>query len=499
MSLAKKIAHNTLTQILGKLISTLLGLFSLALITRYLGPTGFGEYATVITFLSFFAVCADFGLTLITVQLISDKTRNETKILNNLFSLRLVSIVIFLALAPLVASFFPYSPAIKLGILIALASFVFPALNQIIIGLLQKKLSMGRDALAENVGRLVLLVGIILTQKFGWGLNGVLWATGIGAGINFLVHYFLSLKFAVIKLAWDFSLWKEIIIKSWPLALTVVLNLIYLRADTLMLSVFRSSAEVGLYSAPYKIIDVLTTLPFMFAGLILPIMTTSWLEGKKDYFQKILQKSYDFMFIVAVPLVIGTQFVAQELMTLVAGSAFALSGTILKILIISVAAIFLGTMFSHAVIALDKQKKMIGFYVFTSLSSLLAYLIFIPRFSYYGAAGVTIYSEILIAIFSGYCVFKYSHFKLNLAVSFKALAAGLIMAGGLWFFNHNYLSQELINRNHVVGLILNIVLAGLTYFIALYLLGGIKKNDLQTIFKKQTTSGGQTYGANPGI
>ena len=85
MSLSAKIAHNTLIQVVGKVISTLLGLFSLALITRYLGPNGFGEYTTITTFLTFFAVLADFGLTLVTTQMISHKSEDEKKLLNNLF------------------------------------------------------------------------------------------------------------------------------------------------------------------------------------------------------------------------------------------------------------------------------------------------------------------------------------------------------------------------------------------------------------------------------
>ena len=112
MSLAKKVAHNTIIQIAGKAVSTVLGLLALAFITRYLGRTGFGEYTTVLTFLTFFAVIADFGLTLVTVQMISVRGADENKILNNIFGLRLASIIIVLLLAPLTVSLFPYSAAI---------------------------------------------------------------------------------------------------------------------------------------------------------------------------------------------------------------------------------------------------------------------------------------------------------------------------------------------------------------------------------------------------
>ncbi|MFA5000515.1 MAG: flippase [Patescibacteria group bacterium] len=487
MNLGKKVAHNTLLQIIGKIISTILGLFALAIITRQLGLGGFGEYTTVLTFLTFFAVIGDLGLTLVTAQMISGRNENENKILNNLFGLRLVSAILILALAPLTVSFFPYSPAVKFGVLISLGAFLFPALNQIIIGLFQKKLSMGRDVLAETISRLTLIAGILVVRSFGGGLNGILIATLISAGVNFIFHYFLSLKFAFIRPEFDWVIWKKIFNKSWPLAITIVLNLIYLRADTLILSLFRSPEEVGLYGATYKIIDVLTAIPFMFAGLLLPILTAAWEENNQTYFKKVLQKSFDFMAIGALPLIVGAQFLGRPIMALVAGPDFAAAGNILRVLILAVAAIFLGTIFSHAVIALDRQKKMIGFYMFTSLSSLAAYFFLIPRFSYFAAAGVTIYSEVMIAIFSAYCVFKYSRFWPKLKITAISLLSSALMGGFLYFFGPRW-------SGTIIGLLALLILSGLIYFAGLLLLGGIKKTDLQMIFKNQKKSSGPVYG-----
>jgi len=486
MSLAKRVAHNTIIQIAGKIVSTVLGLLALAFITRYLGRAGFGEYATVLTFLTFFAVIADFGLTLVTVQMICVKDAEENKILNNIFGLRLISIIAILILAPLTVVFFPYSPAIKAGVLIALASFIFPALNQVIIGLFQKKLSMGRDALAEVLSRLVLIIGILLAKKMDAGLNGILWASVASAAAGFVGHYLLASKFTWIRLEFDWLIWKKIFYKSWPLAITIVLNLIYLRADILFLSLFKGVNEVGLYAATYKIIDVLTTIPFMFAGLVLPILTSAWSDKDEDYFKRVLQKSFDFMALIAIPLIIGAQFLGQPIMTAIAGREFVASGPILKTLIFAVAAIFLGTMFSHAVIALDKQKKMIGYYIFTSLTAVAAYLILIPKYSYFGAASVTIYSEVLIAIFSALCVYKYSRFRPKLALSLKSLASAAVMGLGLYWLAP-------LGQARLSCLILVLIAASALYFITLCILGGIKRSDLETIFSRQKKSGGPTY------
>ncbi len=478
MQLSSKIAYNTIIQLIGKVISTILGLVALAMMARYLGQSGFGEYTTIINFVSFFAIIADLGLTLVTVQMISRPQVDEKKVLENLFGLRLVSILFFLALAPLVAIFLPYDATIKIGILIAAASFIFPALSQIIIGLLQKKLRMDKAVIAETIGRIILVGGIYVSIINNQGLNGILWATVISAAVNFLIGYLLAIKYYLIKPAFNFSLWLEVIKKSWPLAVTIVLNLLYLKTDTLILSLIKSSGEVGLYGAAYRIIDVLTTLPYMFAGIILPILTLSWFESRKEYFAAVLQKSFDLMAIFSIPIIAGTLVLARPLIVLVAGNEFADSGAILKILIFALAAIFLGCMFSHAVIAIDRQKEMVGAYVFVSISAVILYLIFIPPFSYFGAAAITIYSEVMIALLSAYVVWRHTKFIPNFRIVAKTVIASVIMWAVLYFIPNNLYYSWL-------GIIAGSLTAIVVYFIGLYLIKGLTKNDLKILLNKK--------------
>lgn len=486
MSLVRKVAHNTMIQIASKIVSTILGLWAIVVITRYLGPSGFGEYTTILTFLTFFAVAADFGLTLVTAQMISSPEVPERKALNNLFSFRLVSASALLMLAPLIVLLFPYSSEIKLGVLITAVSFLFPALNQVLIGLFQKKLHMSRDALAEMVSRISLVIFLIGAQRWNLGLNGILLATVASAGINFALHYFLSLHFASIRWEYDPAIWRLILSKSWPLAITIVLNLIYLRADTLFLSLFQPVEEVGLYGAAYRIIDVLTTVPFMFAGIVLPIMASNWTARRTDLFRKVTQHSFDFMIALAVPLAVGAQWFGGPIMLYAGGQDFVAAGPILRILIFGVAAIFPGTILSHAVIAIDKQKKMILFYALTSLSSLVAYLILIPRFSYFGAASVTVYSEIMIAIFSGYCVYRYSGYLPRWKMLGKSLLSSGVMAVFLALFGPD-------QHPSLAEFIWTISAAIVIYLLSLYLMRGVKRADLIKIFRGQETEGGPTY------
>jgi len=481
MKLSTKVAYNTIIQFSSKIIATGLGLIAIAIITRDLGQVGFGEYTVAMTFLSFFGIIADLGLTLVTVQMISRPGINEQKMLSNLLSLRLVSALIFLGLAPITVLLFPYSANIKLAVMIAAGSFLFIALNQILVGLFQKYLRLDKVSIAEVASRLVLLIGVIISIKFKFGLSGIMLATLIASAVNFLLLFAFSRKISRIKLGFNFALWGEIISLSWPLALTITLNLIYLKADTFLLSIIpRQSelgiiAEVGIYGAAYKVIDVVITFPFMFAGIILPIITLAWAKERQTDFKNVLQKSFDAMLILALPMIVGTLLLAKEIMVLIAGQDFAASGPVLQILILSAGAIFMGIMFSHAIIAINKQKKIISAYLFVALSSLIIYLIVIPRFSYFGAAWATLYSETAIGLAGFYLVWKYTRFFPNLKVLIKATLASILMGGVILLAKNLGLSN----------IILHILIAAPIYFIFLYLLKGIAKQDILDLINKK--------------
>ena len=115
---------------------------------------------------------------------------------------------------------------------------------------------------------------------------------------------------------------------------------------------------------------------------------------------------------------------------------------------------------------------MIGAYIFTALTALAGYLIFIPKYSYFGAAWVTVYSESVIALASFYLVIKYSGFKPKLPVLFKSLAASLIMVLAIWLT---------LNK---INLILVLSLAVVIYLLALYYFKGITRQDILDLLNK---------------
>lgn len=451
MSLARKFAYNSFVQIVGKSLSIFLGLLSVALIARYLGVSGFGRYTVLTNFLGIFAVLADLGLTMVTAQLINERPTERSRILNNLFGFRLFTASLIILSGLLIAGLLPYYRALWSILLVLSLSYFFIALNQVLVGLLQSELKTDYLMIAEVVGRLFWLFGLLISQRFGWGLLGVAAATGLSGLINFGLAWYWAGKVIKIKLAYDPVIWRDIAQRSWPLAVTIILNLLYLRADILLLNWFQGESVVGLYGAAYKVIDVLTSLPFLIVGLLLPLLTRAWANRQQQYFNSLIDSALSVLLMAVLPIIIGGQLLSGPIINLIAGSEFAAAGPILALLLLAIAGIFISCLFNHILIAINRQKIMVWPYLAVAVTAVPAYLILIERFSYWGAAAVTVYSELLIAWLAAYKSKKLINWRWPWSITYKVVIANLLMAVIIWPLRH-WAGQGSIQLLIIIGL-----------------------------------------------
>lgn len=404
MSLKRKIAGNTVVQVGGKFLGTVLGLFTVGVMTRSLGTGGYGAFTTVTSFLQFFGILVDFGLTLTMAKMIAEAPGDEDRVASNIFTLRLATAAVFFGAAPIIGMLLPYSAEVKTGIAIATLSFFFMTLSQVLVGVFQRHLAAHLAAIAEVSGRALLFAGTLAAAYAGAGLWAFVAALAAANALQFLFSLGFARRFVRIRLSADRALWRRIVAVSWPIGLSIAFNLIYLKGDIIVLSISRSQSEVGLYGAAYKVLDVITVVPMIFMGLVLPVLAADWSGGRQADFKRKLWRAFDFLTLIAVPLAVGTAAVGADLMRLVAGDAFAASGELLTILMLAGSAVFLSALFGHAVVAIGLQRKMIAAYAFDAIASLLLYLVFIPRIGAVGAAWVTVFSEAFIMAACGAAV-----------------------------------------------------------------------------------------------
>lgn len=472
MSVANKIFTNTLWQIIIRAVNILIGVISLALITRILGQAGFGYYTTIFAFVQIFMILADFGLYLTMLHDIStvEARQQENKIVNNIFTIRVLASLSVIILAPMVVWFFPYDLSVKQGVLYFIGVFFFNSLISTLTAVFSKKLEMPKVAIVDFFNKVLYVSFLLYYFIYGGNLNKILLANSITSFLAFILLVWFLKKHISLAFAWDFKYWRQIFHTTWPLAVTVVLNLIYFKADTLILSVYKSPEEVGLYGAPYRILEVITTFPHMFLSLILPIFTAAWVNKNIGKINQVLQNTFDFFSIISVLMIVGTWLLSTQLMIILSGNEFAASGPILNILILATASIFFGTLYTYLVVALKIQKKMIKYFLSAAVIGLIGYFVFIPRFSYWGAAYMTLLVEVLIWIFAYLLVKKHLSMKLNLKVLLKAIFSGAITFVLVWLMRD-------------INIVLKTVAILFIYTLCLYLTKAVDKASLMKLVR----------------
>jgi len=471
MASLKELARNYSIHLSGRILGTFFGVITIAILTRSLGDTGYGQLTTAMTFLQIFGVMVDFGLTLTLVQMISEDKADETRITGGVLGLRLVSGVVFFGLAAFIGWSLPYPLVIKLAIAIGTLSYLFMTASGMLIGVFQKHLAIWRVALAELINRFVTLGVISLFAYLAYGVVAMMLAFVIGNFLQFVFTIYFARTFVKIWPRIDLPIWKDAFLRGWPIGLSILFNLIYLKSDILFLGWFRDQSEVGIYGASYKVLDVITSMPVMYMGLALPALVLSWSKDAKADFMQLMQRSFDFFAIISFPMFVGALVVGVPLMVFVSGSEFALSGELLKVLMLAAIAVFFGSLTGHAIVALGLQKVMIWGYAVTAVVTVIGYLLVIPPYGIWGAAWMTVAAEVLITIFTFSVVSYKSKFRPNMIVFLKAIAASAVMYGVLMVMPP-------------INVLWMIVIGALVYGAVIFGIGGVKYSMIKDMLSR---------------
>lgn len=477
MTLVRKIAYNTVVSVGARMIGVALSLVSLGFIARYLGQEGFGSYALILAFLSIFNILADLGLYSLMIREISRPGADEKKVASNIFTLRIVVLLIFLSLAFITVWFFPYSLQVKLGVAIGAASFLFLSASQVLMGIFQKYLRTDKAALAEVIGRAVQLAVVVYFINLDLGLFSILVALILSAGSIFILNLLFARRHVPLTLAFDFPYWRKLLKTAFPIAVSIVLTLIYFKIDSVFLSLgfinrssFNPVADVGIYNIAYKVLEGAIFFPAMFVGLIMPLLS-KFAFSNRNQFKKIFQKTLDILVVFIVPIVIGLLLLALPIVVLIGGKEFAVSAPVLQILSLAIGLIFLGNLFGYSIIALDKQKTGAWIYFAGMVFNVIANLIFIPKYSFMGAAATTVFTELLVTVLMLILIWKTISYFPSFKITFKALLAGLVMGSFLYCFQ-------------AWNLFLLIGLGMVIYLGFLYLIGGITKKEVLMLVRR---------------
>ncbi|MBD3330482.1 oligosaccharide flippase family protein [Candidatus Peregrinibacteria bacterium] len=466
MSVARKILSNTVWQFAGKVGMAFLGLAVVKIATHYLSVEGYGEYVLVYEFLAFFGIAADLGLFTIAVREMSKNEDDIPKIIGNILSLRTILVVATMLIAVLLAFLIPdyRDSRIPLGITIASITVFLTIINGTLTSVLQTKLQMHAASIASilgkaiSVGFMVYIVFFAFPDQGDIGFFMLIGAGILGAIVTLLTTGYYVRKITPISYRFDIDLWKKVLKEALPYGLALILNTIYFRVDSILISVIRGQEEVGIYGVAMKMLEHFAILPLYFMNSVLPVLTKS-LDEKTKRYKQIISQAFNFLAAMAVPMVVGGVILAYPIIFIVStpeflsrlNKGFVGSDIAFQILIFALLFQFLNVLFAFILIAVNRQVKLLYINAVCVVFNLIANLIFIPYYGFIGAAVTSVLSEMFILFATYYYARKYLEFRIDFGKAFKIILSSLLMGASIYYLKD--VSYELMQNWNVLILI----------------------------------------------
>ena len=416
-----KVAYNTLAQIIGKVVSAGVGFLITALVAKKFGLYSYGEFTKIINYIPLFYLLSDFGFNAVFLR--EEKEKPKDYDFSSLLGLRLVWSLLLTFLAISILPFLPYnsinnqgfSSLVKLGIITGSLTILTQGLYTSLNAIFQKFLRYDFSSLALAFGNLfgLGLIFLITFRKSGVPYSGnsglllIMAAFVICYLLIFLTSFYLAKRLIPrLTVKFNFPLFKNIFFLSLPLGITLIFNLIYFRIDSFILTIYRSTEEVGLYGLAYKFFETILVIPTFYLNAVYPEMLARHQQGKEKFKRFIILNS-KFLILISIICSLSLFFSSKFLVNLISGPSFKEAIIPLQILSLSLPLFFLSSLFMWVLITFKKQTLLVIFYGLSMILNITLNLIYIPRYGYIAAAITTGVTELFVVLLTGYTSIKY--------------------------------------------------------------------------------------------
>ena len=363
MTLEKTVTKNTLTQIGGRFLSVLLSAVLFRIISGHLGVSGVGEYNTAFVYIQVFGAVGDLGLYLYLVQAFTKDEKRAPELLGNALGFRLAFTALLLLAAWLITALVPtttYTVATKFGIILGALIASISLLFQALTAYFQQQYKSELIVLPETLGKIVTLVLTYLVVKAGLGLEPIMTVALIGSAVTFVLAWLIIQRSFRLRFQFNFRLWAREGRLLGPLALLSALTLVHSRIDNIILSLIKGSHsyEMGIYSGAYRMYDLVLVVPAILAGNLVPILSSRF-QRDRTVFQKAAGAT-SLLSLLGGSVAMAVIYVfAPFILTILAGPSFQAGTLALRILSISLIALFLSQQMTNLLIATGQTAKAI--------------------------------------------------------------------------------------------------------------------------------------------
>lgn len=433
---------------------------------RILGVAEFGIFSYALGLAGLFTIFSDIGIMQILTRELAQKPEERDRYFATAFIIKSVLLISTALAIAFLAPLFSLKTAVKLMPLMALLVF-FDGIRDFSLSFFRALEKMEITAFVTLLTN-ITIVGAGIMALWHYGTSTALATTyviGAGAGA-FTAAMLLRKEYGKVWKSFDKKLVRQIVSYSWPLLFMGMLGSFMLNTDNVLIGWFLGEADVGLYAAAQKVVQILYILPAIIASATFPTIARYIASNDSAYIKSIIEKSMSMVFLIAIPIAVGGIILAEPIILFLYKTEFLSSVVTFRILILTVLLTFPGIIIGNLGLAYNRQRDFAKYVGFAALFNTVFDAILIPIYGIAGSAAVTVLAQLITNSLGWRHIKKINNFKTFRYLT-KITLAAIVM--GTITFTLSYLD---------INVLLNILISGVLYFAALYI---AKEQALQEI------------------
>ena len=501
-NIAKNTSYFTAALVLQKVIS----FTYFAILARNLPPELLGKYYFAISFTTIFAIFIDLGLANVLTREVARLRQSSGALLSTVLAIKIPLAALALGTVALLVNLTNYPELTRHLVYISSISMILDSFTLTFYSVIRGHHNLFFESIGSVVFQFIALTCGLIALKTGQALTIVIGAMAVASAFNFCFSFFwLRWRFKIkIRPRWDFKWIKRLAILSAPFGLFAVFQRLYMYLDTVLLSALGSDFHVGLYQIAFKIVLALQFLPMAFTASLYPAMASYWKDMHPSALSKgrteskqpssspyqgevarsaggvsqltvTFERAMNYLLIISLPISIGIMTLSDKIIQIFKPE-YAAAILPLQIIIAAVPFMFLNFPIGSLLNACDRQKLNTLNMGIVLAISIIMNIILIPRFGAVGASITVLATNILMFIIGLSIVSNIISYRPNkiIGVAIRVMVSVLAMAAVIVFLKAK------------LNLVILIILGAIIYFTLMFVLGGIKKEDLVSIIKSFT-------------
>ena len=367
-------------------------------VARYLGPAQFGLFSYAVAFAALFSSIAKLGLDSIMVRDLVREPAQRDIYMGTAFWLKLAGSLAMLGVIGIALQLTTSDSTTRLYIFIIASGAIFQPFEVVDFYFQSKVLSK-----FVSICKLIQLTISSLIKIFLIYIDsGLFWFVIVSLIDQITLAATLYLAYRYQKIGMYFKHFnrhvaKKLLIDSWPLVLSGLAVMIYMRTDQIMIKEMLGEKEVGLYSAATRISEIWYFVPILITNSIFPAILNVKKNSPKYLFR--LRVLFSVLVWIGILVAAITAFIYDWLIIFLYGQDYQQAGQVLMIHIWGGIFVALGAASGSWFVSENLQRYALYRTLLGASVNIALNFVLIPKYGILGAAIGTVVAQSVAALF----------------------------------------------------------------------------------------------------